>query len=176
MDNVGLFFLIFGLSNHSQLSDLLMIFGARYLIYFTFLLAFILAFKSGAKEKRALILTILFLPIIILIIILIHIFFFEPRPFVNFHFSPLIPYSEDASFPSRHASIMSAMAFAYTYYKSKWAPFFLFLMLWVGIARIYVGVHYPLDILGGFIVGVISLMITLQIKRLLRITFLSKSF
>ncbi len=145
-----------------------MIFGARFIIYLTFILMFVLAFKGGIKEKRAVILVILSIPILILIIKIIHIFYFEPRPFVSFQFDPLIDVAEDASFPSRHASIMSSIAFAYLYFKSKWAVFLLLLMLWVGVSRIYVGVHYPLDILGGFIVGIISLAIALQVKKLLK--------
>lgn len=165
MDNISLFFLVFGLSNHSDFVDSLMIFGARFLIYSTFLLVFISAFKGRSKEKKALILAFLAIPIVVLLIKFIHIFFIEPRPFVNFHFSPLLDTEPDASFPSRHAGVMSAIAFSYTYLKSRWAPLFLFLMLWVGISRIYVGVHYPLDILGGFLVGIIAAFFGLTLLR-----------
>lgn len=145
-----------------------MIFGARFIIYLTFLLLFIFAFKGGIKEKKALILATLSIPILVLIIKSIHLLYFEPRPFVSLQFDPLIDVEEDASFPSRHAAIMSSIAFAYLYFKSKWAVFLLLLMLYVGISRIYVGVHYPLDILGGFIVGITSLAIALQVKKLLK--------
>lgn len=168
MDNIGLFFLVFGLSNHSSFADSLMIFGARFLIYLTFLLAILSAFKGGFKEKKAMILAFLAIPMVILLIKGIHLFFFEPRPFVNFNFSPLLNTDADASFPSRHASIMSAIAFSYAYFKSKWALLFLLLMIWVGVSRIYVGVHYPLDILGGLVVGIISLLITKQILKKLK--------
>ena len=145
-----------------------MIFGARFIIYLTFILMFGFIFKGGIKEKKALILAALSIPILVLIIKGIHIFYFAERPFVSFQFDPLIDVEEDASFPSRHASIMSSIAFSYLYFKSKWAVFLLLLMLWVGISRVYVGVHYPLDILGGFIVGIISLAIALQVKKLLK--------
>ena len=169
MDNLSLFFLIFSLSNHSALIDTLMIFGARFIIYLTFLLMFILSFKGGTKERKALIVAILAIPIIILLIKGIHIFFYENRPYIDYQLTPLIPpYEPDASFPSRHASIMSGIAFAYIYFKSKWAPLFLILLLWVGISRIYVGVHYPLDILGGIIVGLVSAILALQLSRFLK--------
>lgn len=129
---------------------------------------FIFIFKGGIKEKKALILATLSLPILVLIIKSIHIFYFAERPFVNLQFDPLIDVEEDASFPSRHTAIMSSIAFSYLYFKSKWAVFLLLLMLWVGISRIYVGVHYLSDILGGFIVGIISLAIALQVKKLLK--------
>lgn len=167
MDNVGLFFAIFSLKDKFPNLDNLMIFGAEYLIYVTIILMIILGIKGNAKEKKALILAILSIPIVVIMIKIVHIFFYEPRPFVNFHFHPLINNTIDASFPSRHTSIVSTIAFAYTYYKSKWAPVFLLSLLWVGISRIYVGVHYPLDIVGGFLVGILSLTTALKIKKLL---------
>lgn len=171
MDNISLFFLIFGFSNHSQTLDNLMIFITQNLIYLTILLMFILGFKGKMKEKKALLLAIISIPVAILLIKGIHIFINEPRPFVNYHFSPLTDNTQDASFPSRHATIMAVIAFAYTYFRSKWSLYFLLLMILVGISRIYVGVHYPLDVLGGFVVGIISLAIALQLKRLLKINF-----
>lgn len=171
MDNTALFFLIFGLSNHTPFADNLMIFGARFVIYLTFLIMFILIFKGGSKEKKAMLLAILSMPITVLVIMGIHLFLYEPRPFVTYHFTPLYPYNPDASFPSRHASFMSIIAFSYLYYKSKWSFLFLFLMLLVDISRIYVGVHYPIDILGGFIVGIISLILAKQIIKLLKLKF-----
>ncbi len=171
IDNTSLFFIIFNLSNHSPLLDFLMIFGARYLIFVAFLLTFFLIFKGTIAEKKSFLLIILALPIAVLIIMGIHLFLYEPRPFVTYHLTPLYPYNPDASFPSRHASFMAAVAFAYAYFRSKWSALFIILMLWVGISRVYVGVHYPLDILGGFIVGIISLMIVKQIVQFLKIKF-----
>ena len=173
MDNISLFFLIFGLNNHSGVLDDLMIFGARYLIFVAFLLTLFLIFKGTTAEKKAFLLAILALPITVLIIMGIHLFFIEPRPFVTFHFTPLYPFNPDASFPSRHASFMSILAFSYLYFKSKWSMLFLLLMVWVGISRVYVGVHYPIDILGGVLVGIVSLITAEQIVKFLKIKLLS---
>lgn len=171
MDNVSLFFLIFNLSNKSTFLDVFMLMGARVIIFVAFLLMFILAFKGGIKEKKVFILVIISIPIIILLIKIIHIFYYEPRPFITYHFIPLFPYGDDASFPSRHASMMVAIAFAYTYFKSKWALLFLVFMLWVGISRIYTGIHYPIDILGGILVGLISLILSKYLVKFLKLKF-----
>lgn len=171
MDNVSLFFLVFGLSSHISFVDNLMIFGARYLVFAGFLLNLFLIFKGTNRERKAFILIILALPIAILIIMGIHLFFFEPRPSVTLHITPLYPYKPDASFPSRHASFMSIIAFSYLYFKSKWSSLFLLLMIWVGISRVYVGVHYPIDILGGILVGIVSLILAKQIIKLLKLKF-----
>lgn len=171
-NNTSLFFLIFNLSNRWASLDFIMIFGAETLIYLVFILTLVLAFKGRSPERKAIILAIVSLPILVIIIKIIHLFYYENRPFITHQLIPLISYGNDASFPSRHASISSAIAFAYTYYKSQWASLFLLFMLWVGLSRIFVGVHYPLDILGGFIVGIISLVISKQIIKLIKNKFL----
>lgn len=148
-----------------------MIFGAEYLIYFLILLMFVLAVKGKIREKKSLILALLAIPIAILLIKLIHLAVSTPRPFVSLDIAPLVEHQADASFPSRHASIAAILSLPYLYFKSKWAPVFLLFMLWVGISRVYVGVHYPADIVGGFAVGIISLLAALQIKKLLRLGF-----
>lgn len=137
-----------------------MIFGAEYVIYLTIIFMFILALKSGPKEKKALILALFSIPLAVILIKIIHLFIISPRPFGA--------YEAGASFPSRHISLMAAFAFAYMSLRSKWALLFLSLMLWVGIARVYVGVHYPLDIMGGILVGIVSLLITWKVLRVLR--------
>ncbi|OGE31445.1 hypothetical protein A3C59_02280 [Candidatus Daviesbacteria bacterium RIFCSPHIGHO2_02_FULL_36_13] len=173
MDNISLFHLIFGLNGKNSILDYLMISGAESLIYLAIGLSCLLAFRGKVSEKKAFLLTLISFPIMVVIIKSIHIFFFEARPFVTYDILPLISYlHEDASFPSRHASTIAVIAFAYSYYKSKWTPLFLFLMLWIGFSRIFVGVHYPLDILGGFGTGLASVAISIQLKKLLNGLFI----
>lgn len=132
-----------------------------------FFITLVLGFRGKTNDKKAFLLIILSIPISILLIKIIHLFYFEPRPFITYNFMPLVKAANDASFPSRHATITAVIAFSYTYFKSKWALFFLFAMVWVGLSRIYVGVHYPLDIAGGFVTGIVSLVISVQIKKLI---------
>lgn len=171
MDNITLFHLIYDLHGQSQVLDNLMFFGAEYLIYSAFGLIILLAFKGQISERKillkSLLLILISLPVIVGIIKLIHVLYYLPRPFVDFDITPLISQKADASFPSRHVSIISAIVFVLAYYKSKWTPLFLFLMVWIGISRVYVGVHYPLDIIGGFLVGATSIIISLFIRKLI---------
>ncbi len=170
MDNTS-FFLIFNLSRKWPLLDIFMVFTTNYVIYISILLIFFLAFKGKAKERKALLLIILAMPVAILLIKCIHLFINEPRPFVTFNFFPLADNNPDPSFPSRHATIMAVIAFSYAYFKSKWALLFLILMILIGISRVYVGVHYPLDVLGGFILGIISLSLAHFLSKKLRFRF-----
>ena len=82
----------------------------------------------------------------------------RPRPFVvNEAIAPLVggvsPYR---SFPSGH----SGGSFAAMLALSKWVPKkigipAIVLATMVALSRLYVGVHYPTDILGGLVVGLV---------------------
>jgi undecaprenyl-diphosphatase len=61
---------------------------------------------------------------------------------------PLVTAPHDASFPSGHAATVLSFA------RPRWAPAFYLLALAIGFSRVYVGVHYPLDIVGGAVLGV----------------------
>jgi membrane-associated phospholipid phosphatase len=66
----------------------------------------------------------------------------------------LVMVPHDASFPSGHAATSFAGATVLTLARPRWAPAFYLLALAIGFSRVYVGVHYPLDIVGGAILGI----------------------
>jgi len=58
------------------------------------------------------------------------------------------------SFPSSHAMNMFAQAMLFTcFYRRKAVWFFAFATM-IGFSRVYTGVHYPFDVLGGAVFGV----------------------
>lgn len=73
------------------------------------------------------------------------------------HFRLLLNCRTGFSFPSAHASNHFAIAaFFYAFYQNKYIGFVSF--FWAGIisfAQIYVGLHFPLDILGGMLLGLL---------------------
>ncbi|MCL5784742.1 MAG: phosphatase PAP2 family protein [Patescibacteria group bacterium] len=168
MDNTTLFFQIFNLSHQSKIFDLVMVFGANYLIFLTVLLIMVLGLKGGPKERKPLFITFLGLVVAIVLIKTIHLIYFEPRPFSTYAITPLIKHVTDTAFPSEHTTMMSVIAFAFYYYKSKFSLLLLGLMIWVGFSRVFVGVHYPGDILGGMFVGLLSIQIAWIIKNWLK--------
>jgi undecaprenyl-diphosphatase len=57
------------------------------------------------------------------------------------------------SFPSNHAANNMALAVVLSLLIPKWRMAFFSWALLIGVSRIYVGVHYPSDVVGGFLVG-----------------------
>lgn len=59
----------------------------------------------------------------------------------------------DYSFPSGHATIAFAMAGVLSAYEPKFRAWFYVLAVCISLSRIVVGVHYPLDVIGGAVLG-----------------------
>lgn len=69
----------------------------------------------------------------------------------------LIAAPHDYSFPSGHTSASFAVALVYLRKMPKpYGVCFVVLAALIAISRLYVGVHYPTDVLGGFLIGMIS--------------------
>lgn len=133
------------------------IFFAQYLPYFLVLGFLVYAWRQ--KEWRLRFLTIAegILAVILsrgIIVEVFRFFYHHPRPFDALGFAPLIGES-GYSFPSGHTSFFFALAMAAFYLNRKFGVWFLVLAAINGLARIYVGVHWPFDILGGVLVGVL---------------------
>jgi undecaprenyl-diphosphatase len=79
---------------------------------------------------------------------------------------PLVAAPRDASFPSGHAATSFAAATVLSAAIPRFAPLWFLLAAAIGFSRIYVGVHYPLDILGGAAVGCAIALLLLVGDRL----------
>ena len=92
---------------------------------------------------------------------------FRVRPYANELFMPncanilMIEKQSDASFPSGHTVAVFEMAFAVTYYCAKkkrayWGIVAYVLAVLIAFSRLYVGVHYPSDVIAGAVIGTVS--------------------
>lgn len=79
---------------------------------------------------------------------------------------PISPFGGKLSFPSNHAAntMAGAMFIALFYGFAVAIPFFIWAVL-ISYSRIYVGVHYPLDVLVGMLVGTLLAMVVFRSLR-----------
>ncbi len=72
---------------------------------------------------------------------------------------PLVTPPKSFSFPSGHSASAFACAVSLYYTKRKWFVFGLITAALIAFSRLYVGVHYPTDVLCGALVGTITAVI-----------------
>ena len=79
----------------------------------------------------------------------------RPRPFIAIPdaLPAIIPEPSSYSFPSGDTALAFGAAVAFGQCFPRFRPFALLLAFAVGLSRVFVGVHYPLDALGGAVVG-----------------------
>lgn len=156
------------------------IFLADYFGYFLILTAFFLILKEKQFNQKIYLFSLLALSLILsrgLIAEIIKFFVARPRPFSALEIQPLVSYGNhdiNMSFPSGHAAFYFALAFAVFLYfnraedkaKKRLGLWFLAGASLVAVSRIFVGIHWPTDILVGAAIGIASAFI---VKKLLNI-------
>jgi undecaprenyl-diphosphatase len=111
---------------------------------------------------------------------IIHFVYYHPRPFVVHHVHQLVPHAADSSFVSDHAVLVFAIAWVLWMRNEHFkVPIFIWAMI-VGISRIYVGVHYPIDVIGSallsFGTSLLVLYFSPKLEPLMQLLFRSYNF
>ncbi|HVV57410.1 MAG TPA: phosphatase PAP2 family protein [Gaiellaceae bacterium] len=88
------------------------------------------------------------------------------RPYVSHHVAHIWgPRKADASFPSDHSSAAFAIAVAVLLIDPVAGACFLVLAVLIGVGRVVVGEHYPLDAITGAFVGTVAAVIVVRFAR-----------
>ena len=154
------FIWIHSLAEKSRLLDFLGIFLAEYLGYFLIGATITLVFRySDDWKKRWQYFSTMSLSVILsrgIFTEFIRFFYYRPRPFVALDFTPLIAEMNESAFPSGHMSFYLALVLPIFLIDKRWGWRLTAGVLLMGIARIFIGVHWPLDILWGILTALLS--------------------
>lgn len=130
------------------------IFIANDLLYCMILLFAWFWLRGNYDTKKQILKAFIFTSIAILISQCISHVYYHPRPFVMEVGRTLIYHAPNGSFPSDHMLIFSSIAFSYLFSAQRKLGVFLLVMAWlVAWSRVYLGVHFPLDMLGAFLLA-----------------------
>ncbi|MCU4966310.1 undecaprenyl-diphosphatase [Bacillus toyonensis] len=169
--NYTVFQWINNLAGTSTLLDKVMIVITNSAAYVAILFMFILWFHNGKKEKAirkqyTVLYTTLSVMIALLVNVFIHAVYYHPRPFIAHDVHQLVPHAENSSFVSDHSVLVFSIAFVFMLRGEKLKYIALIWAVLVGISRLYVGVHFPLDVIGAAVITIITSSLLLQNKRI----------
>lgn len=152
--NLTLFSLINASPDASNSSINFAIFIANDLLYCMIALFAWFWLRGNYETKKQILKAFIFTSIALLISQCISHALYHPRPFVLDVGRTLIYHAPNGSFPSDHMLIFSSIAFSYLFSAQRKLSVFLLPMAWlVAWSRVYLGVHFPLDMLGAFILA-----------------------
>lgn len=163
--NIYLFYLINNSLSNNFLNTILPYFTELGSFLFLLTLCVIIFIIGGKKGKKVAIMGLLGIGLTSLLFLIIKPLVGEPRPFLSLaHVNLLVVETGVYSFPSGHTSLIFTLAtilglnYEFKIFKRKILFIYPALIIAgiVGFSRIYVGVHYPFDIIGGMILGIIS--------------------
>ena len=148
-------------------SDYLIPVGMGLILYFSW-------FDSGNIEKRAhkqrtVIASIVHMAVASLSILIINQLFFRERPFTSNEVNLIFYAPTDSSFPSNTAAGTLGIALPFIFSRGKSTGLILLGMSFtLSLARVYVGVHYPGDIIGGYMTSLLTFPVSLTILKISR--------
>lgn len=153
--NLKLFEMINGLANKNVFLNDFMIFFSKYVPYI-FMISIVVIFFLGIKKekieyKKIAVNTVITTVISLIFSFIIGKIYYVNRPFVKNSVNLLYDHAKDASFPSDHATGTMGIALGIGKYNKIISRISIFLSIMVGISRVYVGHHYPADIIGAYV-------------------------
>ncbi len=154
--------LVNGMARHVGPLDQVMKFSAADLVFFVAPLLLLLWFWPAPSAARALNQRVAGAALIGILIAALggmvagHLYH-EARPFVSdLSTRQLIGHSADNSFPSDHTWFAFAAGTAIVWWRRLVGALALVVALLIGFARVFVGVHWPVDILAGALIGLVA--------------------
>lgn len=144
------------------------IFSAEWLIWVFPIWAAVMVWRNRNRDRRAVLFAALACTLSLAFSHLIGLLWPRSRPFV-LGFSTLVAHASSPSFPSSHATLAYTAALTVAVIRNRIDLLFVLsvaLATVIALARVFVGVHYPTDVIGGFfLAGLTSLCIGYAARR-----------
>lgn len=150
-----LFWGIQQLSGRLFLVDQLMILLSRKARY-VFISIVLLKWVLDGRKRRTARSVILSVAVAWLIDFVLKRLCFKPRPFMKQKVGILMPTKVDSSFPSKHTLLAFALSSAIFLRDRVWGRILSYLSGLVGLSRVWVGHHYPSDIIFSALIGTMT--------------------
>jgi undecaprenyl-diphosphatase len=166
--NLKLFLIINGWAGHWPILDALMVFCAHYLIYVMVAIVFGYALFGYRRWRDMALVSIITAGVARFVVAEIIRLFYQharPDPAVLTKLQLLIPRDFESSFPSGHTIFVFALATIVYFHNKRAGRWFFAMAALVGFARVYVGVHWPYDIVGGIVLGILTAWVCDKIYR-----------
>lgn len=166
-----LFELVNQFSGKNHLFDQIVILFSKYgPVCFGLVFVWLWFSKTGNREQnRKIVLYALTITVIALgLNKIIEMIYFRPRPFVT-HAVTLLSdkSSSDPSFPSNHSAGSFSLALALFWGNRKLGSVLLIFAFFMALSRIYIGVHYPMDVACGAVIALIVTILVISQRELL---------
>jgi undecaprenyl-diphosphatase len=134
--------------------DQLIIFCAKYLIFFMALaMAVYWALSPRANKTELALVGLVALPLAYGLARVLGMLYGHQQPFAEQGFEPLVPHSVDNSFPSDHSAAAGVLAGVASLYNRSLGVLLWVLAVGVAAGRMLAGLHYPLDVIVGLVLG-----------------------
>ena len=163
--NDSIFYFFYNFAHQSTFVDNLIIFLAVYFPYIVIVLAMVFLlihkevlpshnpFQEFKKKWKEVVLIFFTSGFAWVIAKILKNFIQAERPFSVFPDVQTLLVDNSFAFPSGHATFFMALAVGLFFYHKNIGYLFMFFALIITLARVAGGVHFPIDILGGFALG-----------------------